>query len=140
MNFGERTKKKININITSLVDILIVLLLFFMLTTQFVRTENINLNLAGNISNQPAQNVTNTIIVKLSKPGRFSIGRSEFPIQQLGDKMKAILTKEKEENEIILVTQKSISVQDLVTAMDYIKQAGGKNISISEEVANDIGK
>ncbi len=136
MNFGERTKKKININITSLVDILIVLLLFFMLTTQFVRTENINLNLAGNISNQTKQNGSSAIIVKLIKPGRFAIGGSEFQIQQLRDKIKAILTKEKEEVAIILVTKKGISVQDLVTAIDSIKNAGGKNISISEEVAN----
>lgn len=141
MNFGEKQKKRISINITSLVDILIVLLLFFMLTTQFVHMEILNLSLSGDKKNGGG-NVTGrnpAIIVTLTGSGNFMLNNNEFNLLQLKEKIKPLLEKGKD-NDIMLISRKEAPVQDVVTAIDYIKIAGGRNISIAEDFDNNVRK
>ena len=132
MNFGEKPKKRVTINITSLVDILIVLLLFFMLTTQFIHMEILNLNLtgdSGNAANQTSKN--NPIIITLTGAGNFSFEGNEFNLLQLKEKVKPLLEKN---TNIMITSKKEASVQDVVTAIDYIQAVGGKNISLAEDI------
>lgn len=133
MNFGEKPKRRISINITSLVDILIVLLLFFMLTTQFTHMEILNLSVVSNnkgggkaVKNNP------TITITLIGDKKFSFRGSEFNLLQLKERIKPFLENAEEKDIMIMNTNKS-SVQDVVTAIDYIRAVGGKNISIAED-------
>ena len=133
MDFGEKPKKRVTINITSLVDILIVLLLFFMLTTQFVHMEIINLSLAGNSGDTETKTSNNkTITVTLIGESKFSLNGDEFNLLELKDKIKPLLDKTAD-IDIIIVSKKEAMVQDVVTAIDYIKSIGGKNISLAED-------
>ena len=133
MNFGEKTRTRISINITSLVDILIVLLLFFMLTTQFVHMEILNLSLSGDNKGAVKGAPKNAaIIVTLTGSGRFIINGNEFNLLQLKEKIKPLLGKSAEKD-IMIVSKKKASVQDVVTAIDYIKAVGGRNISLAED-------
>lgn len=133
MNFGEKQRARVSINITSLVDILIVLLLFFMLTTQFVRMEILNINIAGNNEVVPGNSVKDSdIIIILLGKSRFSIAGNEFNLLQLKEKLKPILDKATNKN-IIIISKPQAVVQDVVSAIDYIKAVGGKNISLAQE-------
>ena len=108
-----------------------------MLTTQFIHMEILNLNLSGNTSEKPKPaSARPPLIVTLTGSGNFILEGSEYNLLQLKDKMKPLLEKNKE-NDILLVSKKIASVQDVVTAIDYIKNAGGKNISLAEDKEND---
>lgn len=133
MNFGEKTKKRVSINITSLVDILIVLLLFFMLTTQFIHMEILNLSLSNDAATL-AKPITNNsaIIITLTGKGNFMLNEKEFNLLQLKDKIKPLLEKQEEKN-IVIISKKNAVIQDVVTAIDYIQAVGGKNISLAED-------
>jgi biopolymer transport protein ExbD len=133
MNFGEKTKKRVTINITSLVDILIVLLLFFMLTTEFIKMEIIKLNISGDIKANNNQAVKKSIVkIILTGANKFILNGSEYNLLQLKDKIKPLIDGT-DEKDIILVCKKNSDVQDVVSAIDYIKAVGGKNISIAED-------
>jgi len=89
MNFGEKPKKRITINITSLVDILIVLLLFFMLTTQFLHMEILNLNLSNDSKDSESGAAkSKTILVTLTGSGKFLLDGKEYNLLQLDEKIK----------------------------------------------------
>lgn len=134
MNFGEKTRRRITINITSLVDILIVLLLFFMLTTQFIHMEILNLNLEADTKTISKETTTKNavIIITLTGAGKFALDGEEFYLLQLKEKMKQLL-EDMPQKDIMIVSKKTASVQDVVTAVDYIKSVGGKNISLTED-------
>jgi len=133
MNFGEKTKKRISINITSLVDILIVLLLFFMLTTQFLHMEILNLSISADGKSSNLSPTKKPILkITLIGSGKFTINGNEFNLLQLKEKIKPLLDGP-DEKDIIVVCKKSADVQDVVYAIDYIKAVGGKNISIAED-------
>ncbi len=132
MNFGEKTKRRVSINITSLVDILIVLLLFFMLTTQFIHMETLHLSLSGDEDTSRPIASNFAIIVTLTGKGNFVLNGKEFNLLQLKDKIKPLLGNEGEKD-VVIVSKKIASVQDVVTAIDYIKAVGGKNISLAED-------
>jgi biopolymer transport protein ExbD len=133
MNFGEKTRKRTTINITALVDILIVLLLFFMLTTQFIHMEILNLNVseAGKTkTNEGSQKPV--IIITLTGDGKFTLNGNEYNLAQLQE----IISPKLEHpflTEIIVNCLENAKVQDVVTAIDSIKLAGGQNISIAED-------
>ena len=133
MNFGEKTRRRVTINITSLVDILIVLLLFFMLTTQFIHMEILNLNLSGDVKGASKSDTKKaSIIITLTGSGKFILDGNEFNFLQLKEKIKPLL-KDSPEKDIMIVSKKKADVQDVVTAIDYIKSVGGKNISLAED-------
>lgn len=137
MDFGEKPRKRISINITSLVDILIVLLLFFMLTTQFVRMQVLNLSVAGS-GNKQAETTTedkNSITITLPGEGRFIMDGQEFNLLQLKDKIQPLL-KDSPNSTFTLLSRHEANIQDVVSAMDYIKSVGGNNISIEEDAAD----
>ena len=133
MNFGEKTRKRVTINITSLVDILIVLLLFFMLTTQFIHMERLNLNISpGNqIANSDSAPEAKIKIILIGD-GKFTLNGREFNLLQLREKIKPLLEDASERN-IIIACKNKAYLQDVVLAIDYIKAAGGKNVSIAED-------
>lgn len=135
MNFGEKPRKRITINITSLVDILIVLLLFFMLTTQFIHMNALHLSVSTSVSDSESLNKnTDAIVIKLIGSNQFVIDGRKFDLLQLQEKIKPLLNKNKE-SDITLLSKKEVVVQEIVMAIDYIKAAGGKNISLAEDVS-----
>lgn len=132
MNFGEKPKKRVTINITSLVDILIVLLLFFMLTTQFVHISAMRLNIMGITSENEEKADDGVIVITLIGGNKFIIEGNKFNLFQLQERIGLLLNNNKEKS-IAIIIQNGVVVQEIVSAMDYIKMAGGKNISISED-------
>jgi|GEM_PF-5005160 len=133
MNFGEKTKRRVTVNITSLVDILIVLLLFFMLTTQFIHMEILNLNISADGKNTENQTIKKPIIkITLVGSGKFNLNGNEYNLLHLKEKLKPLI-EGPDEKDIIAACKKKANVQDVVSAIDYIKEVGGKNISIAED-------
>ncbi len=108
------------------------LLLFFMLTTQFIRMEVLNLSLVGDGGHKKDVVGYKPVVVTLVGLGRFVMDGSEFILLYLKDSISPVLEKNKAAP-IILVSKAEAPVQDIVTAMDYIRQSGGTNISIAED-------
>ncbi len=139
MDFGEKPKRRIYINITSLVDILIVLLMFFMLTTQFIRMEGLNLSLmgSGGADLQGAKEAK-PVVITLIGSGKFVFEGREFSLLFLKDKIKPFL-EANQASPVIIYSREAALVQDVVTAMDYIRVIGGTNVSVVEG-SEDAGK
>ena len=130
MDFSGRSKSKVELNVAPLIDIVFLLLVFFMLASTFIRPESINLAIrapsgVGEQSEQP-------ILVHIGANGEIRLNGLVLTIQDLKQELLARSSSLPQNNRIITVqTQDDVSVQVLVKVMDEINEAGYSDIAIS---------
>lgn len=130
-----RTKRAVNysINIASLVDVLFLLLIFFVVTSTFVEHPNIKLELpsASHAETSKFEGLTLTI----TREGRLFLGKQSIGITELD----AVLRSKVEavgEPTLVLRADRDVPYGVVVAVMDVARGAGLKRmtaLTISEE-------
>lgn len=132
MKFPRRTLEDPAINLTPLIDVVFLLLIFFMVTTTFTRDTRLAVNLPEAEAAQ-AEPVADQIEVQVSQSGRYSINGQLLPDNQSGT-VRARLLEVSGGNRglpVLLIADAESSHQAVVTAMDAIGQAGFSRLSIA---------
>lgn len=112
------SKKKIKVNIIPLIDIIFLMLVFFMLATNFEKNKQIDLSIAGNMKSENQSNLILKIIIK--NDGRFLINKKQVEKEKVETKVIEIWNTKKFK-EIFILNEKSSIVQDLVFLIDILK-------------------
>lgn len=128
MEFRRSVRRKSHINLTSLIDVIFLLIVFFMLTSKFSVSEVINLDLSGMENSDTASSGT-SILIELEKDNKFKLLGEVYSMESLDLKLQDLL-KENNKRDIVLMSRYGVTVQEVVTAMERIKFAGGENISL----------
>ena len=129
MDFSGRSKSKVELNVAPLIDIVFLLLVFFMLASTFIRPESINLAIrapsgVGEQSEQP-------ILVHIGANGAIRLNGLVLTIQDLKQELLARSSLPQNNRTITVQTQDDVSDQFLVKVMDEINEAGYTDIAIS---------
>ena len=111
-------KKKIKVNIIPLIDIIFLMLVFFMLATNFEKNKQIDLSIAENMKSENQSNLILKIIIK--NDGRFLINKKQVEKENIETKVIEIWNTKKYK-EIFILNEKSSIVQDLVFLIDILK-------------------
>ena len=123
-------KKKLKINIIPLIDIIFLMLVFFMLATNFTRNNEVSfsVNNQKQISNQ--QNKDQLMILYLKKDKIFF----EDKIIKLKDLENKYFDDWNAQNfdKIVILNDKKSSIQVLLNLMDLIKKKKIKNVNFSD--------
>ncbi len=69
MNLQTRSREEPEINLTSLIDVVLLLLVFFMITTSFVRESKIGIRLPEASSTSLTEVATDTIVIAVTAQG-----------------------------------------------------------------------
>jgi biopolymer transport protein ExbD len=120
-----------NINLTPLIDVVFLLLIFFMVSTTFDTTSQLKINLPEASQEQtsvPPQKLNLLIDAK----GNFFINSRELTNNRSAT-LKAALERVMAGNKLPIVIQSDADspVQSLVTAMDVVGQLGLSQVSIA---------
>jgi len=128
MDFEGRARIHSHLDIAPLIDIVFLLLVFFMLTSTFIVPEAIELELPESTS----ANVTDTqpIIVAMDKKTQLSLNGERIELKQLRKAIEALLKQDKT-SAITLKTDAHTEVQQLLQVMDEIRLAGGSNVALA---------
>lgn len=129
MYFERQVRKTRPVSLVSLIDIMFFLLLFFMLSTSFVRNESLELTLPENKPGLPAT-PGKVVQVYVNNEGRMYLGHEPVKERKLIDTLREIFLKQPEMN-VILLSGPQVTVQQMITVMDRIYIAGGKNLSVA---------
>jgi biopolymer transport protein ExbD len=132
MEIERNYKRKSKIDLTPLIDIIFLLVVFFLLTTKFVTSEIIDLNIST-ISNDIKNSDSNALVIILSDNNKFLLADKEYNLDHLKKIISPILSTDKNKN-IIIMNNEGVTIQNIVTAMDQIKASGGYNISIGKSL------
>ncbi len=128
MDFEGRARIHSHLDIAPLIDIVFLLLVFFMLTSTFLVPEAIELELPESKSSMPTE--ITPVIVSLSQTGQLALNGESIELEQLQQAIEPLITQ----NGAAAITLKSdarTEVQLLLKVMDEIRAAGGTNVGLA---------
>jgi len=132
LNLKPDRKEEIDLNLTPLIDVVFLLLIFFMVSTTFEKTSKLKIDLPE-ASNKATQQVNKKIVIGIDVKGRYYINERQLVNTQLKT-LKLALLKISGDNKdipIILRADAKTPHQSVVTAMDAASQVGLTRLSIS---------
>lgn len=136
MNFRRRQRDdEPDINLIPMIDILLVVLIFLMVTTTFVKPAALKIRLPGSQNAASEANAGNTIVIRVNTEGLFAIEgvNRALDLAQLRSHLKtrAAETPDARNKLTILVeADRNASHQQVVDALDSVAQAGLNRVSI----------
>ncbi len=130
MQFRSRPRRKVFINITSLIDVLFLLLIFLMISTTFLEQGGIELELPDAKSAVVVEQKEVTLFV--DKEGKLFLDDSAIDIEHLEARIKKILPQMKNEM-LILKADQDVSHGLVVRLMDIVKRSGVKKLVIGTD-------
>jgi len=132
MNFQNRsTEEDVNINLTPLIDVVFLLLIFFMVSTTFDTTAQLKIKLPEASTTQ-APETAQQINLMIDGKGNFFVNSRELTNNRSAT-LKAALERSLSNGMTAVVIQSDAAspVQSLVTAMDVVGQLGFSQVSIA---------
>ncbi len=128
MEFEGRARIHSHLDIAPLIDIVFLLLVFFMLTSTFLVPEAIELELPES-SSATVTEIT-PIIIALNASGELALNGKSITHAQLRTTIQPMISR----NPDVAITLKSdaqTKVQQLLKVMDEIRAAGGSDIALA---------
>jgi len=120
------------INVTPLVDVMLVLLIIFMVTAPMMQQGvQVNLPKADTKALTPQET---TVVVSIDKSGRQFINSSEVPGGDLKTKLAAMFAT-RSKKEVFLKADKDVPYGEVIKAMAEIKGAGIERLGMVTEPA-----
>ena len=122
-------KKNIKINIIPLIDIIFLMLVFFMLATNFSEKKEISFKLKQNIETLN-DNQENLLIY--IKNNSFVINEDSIKNVNLEEKVMSYWNSKNYKN-IIILNDKNSNLQKLIFILDILKKNEIKNVSFADD-------
>lgn len=129
IQFDTTTTRQKKVNLTPLIDMVFLLVVFFMLSSHFVQTELMQMHVSA-VDDGSSRGNDKVISVRIRDDSRVSINGEGFTFREFKRTMARIVASHPERT-IIVKADKATTVQGLVTIMDYIYGSGGRNVTLS---------
>ena len=130
MKFEMQNKPLTVFHFSSLTDIVMLLLIFFLLTSQFVIQTGVKVQLPGALNNE--QIVPTRIIVSITEDSKIFVGKDEVTVGNLPLKLEAFNKDFNEEN-LIIRADKSAKIDLVIKVIDAAKGIGINKFTIETE-------
>ena len=134
MKFKRSIRGELSINITPLIDVVFLLLIFFMVTTTFSRETRLLVNLpeanAELVESQSAQ-----IEIIVAREGNYVINGRPLADNRFETLIRGLELESEGDRDlsIILIADAEATHQSVVTAMDAIGQSGFSRLNIATQ-------
>ena len=133
MRLNLRAKTQPEVNLTSLIDVVLLLLIFFMVSTSFVKESKITINLPEVDGSSLAVESPEQIEIMITETGTYLVNGREL-INSRPETLRNAIQKISDGNTDLPLTisaDASARHQDVVTAMDVAGRLGFVQISIA---------
>ena len=128
MKFPLKSNPAINIEITPLIDIVFILVIFFVATSKISESQFLNIDLPeSNYLESNADNLNNQIIVRSN--GEIIIGSKTYQFGEINLEM-ALLDNLTVENVVILSIEKKVYHEQTIAIMDLLQKNNFTDIKI----------
>jgi len=139
MKFKRTLREELSINITPLIDVVFLLLIFFMLTTTFSRETRLLINLPE-ANADIAESQSPQIEITVARGGSYTINGRALINSRIETLMRGLELESGGDLNvpIILVADAEATHQSVVTAMDAISQSGFTRMNIATQYSEDL--
>ncbi|MFA6597183.1 MAG: biopolymer transporter ExbD [Ignavibacteriaceae bacterium] len=133
MKLEMNSKPLVTFSVSSLTDIVMLLLIFFLLTSQFVLQTGVKIKLPGAKNNE--QLAPSKLVVTLSDKGEIFVGDEKIQLEQLPGRLSQMKASSPENN-LILRADKSVPVELVIKVIDSARGIGIDKFTIETEKVN----
>ena len=132
MSLKPRKRKRYGIQapLTSLIDIVFLLLIYFLLTTNFIVDEGIKIKLPQ--AKAAAPQIKQEITIYVDKGGRAFYRNMETPLNVLFTELKKVIGDQKDRL-VIIKADRAVILNKAVKVMDLAKAAGAGRLCLATE-------
>ncbi|MSQ98381.1 MAG: biopolymer transporter ExbD [Xanthomonadales bacterium] len=142
MNFRKRTGEELAIDLTSLIDVVFILLLFFMVSTTFERPASMKITLPEASAEAELADPTKRLELVIDKEGKMYLNDQEL-VDDRVETLIAAFTQEVGDNRkvpLVLRADRETPHHFVVTAMDVAAQLGFTDLSIATDRPSGKGE
>lgn len=126
----KRPRIQVQAPLTALIDIVFLLLIYFLLTTNFMVEEGIKVKLPQARASAPQTEEVLTVYV--DKAGRAYLNDREIPPDRLFDDLKARINGRKDRL-VVVRADRAVMLNHAVKVMDIAKAAGAGRLCLATE-------
>ncbi|HET19637.1 MAG TPA: biopolymer transporter ExbD [Chromatiales bacterium] len=134
MNFRPRQRDEVGLDLTPLIDVVFLLLLFFMLTTTFVEATRLKIDLPEAGQGAEAERKDDHWTIEIDAQGRYALNGETVVAEQLSERLRAIPGRT-EETSVLVRADGQASHQAVVRALDAARSAGIVRVGLATESA-----
>ena len=125
MKIGGTDEFNSEINVTPMVDVMLVLLIIFMIVTPLLQ-DGMKITLPGNmVSPETDEEITKdtSLVITITDNDNFYIGQQGFPLDVLADKIKAKMKDRTPDKKIVFIkADENVRYETVVKVIDTIRK------------------
>jgi len=117
------------INITPMLDIVFIMLIFFIVTTSFVKEVGIDVNRPSNAPVQE-QKMSEVIAIRINETGQISVQNRDVDIRAVRANIESELAT-KPDASVVVISDRNADAGLLVRVIDQARVAGAEKVSLA---------
>lgn len=132
MNLSPQRSEDPDVNLTPMIDVVFLLLLFFMVSTSFIRESSLKVNLPE-ATGEAMVEQDKPVDIVIQADGQFLINEESLPVvsrEILSSVLKRVVG-ERDDPHIIISADANAEYQHIVTAMDTAQQLGYTKLTLA---------
>ena len=130
MKFEVSNKHLSVFSYSSLTDIVLLLVIFFLLTSQFVIQTGVKVKLPGSRTSE--QSETTQLVVTITAGNAIYVGSEQVGIDLLAVKLKELLQLNNENN-LVIRSDKTVQIDRIIKVIDAAKSVGIARFTIETQ-------
>lgn len=141
MGLKRRQRVEPEFSLAAMIDVIFLLLMFFMLTSNFVTTNSLQLQLPSSSSSSPI--ASTPLGVSIKKTGQFYLGNSTITKQSLQATLASRVKAENKDPNKVTITiaaEQGVPIEDVVFVLDIANKLKVKTILATSQLTEDDAK
>ncbi len=128
MRFRPKKQEVDNIDVSPLIDMVFILLIFFMVTTTFVKDMKLDLNRPAAAS--ASKSDSKVVRVYIDNTGAVYIDNQPVQIWAIQSKLRDLL-RTATDKAVLVISDETIPVETLIDGVDECRMSGAKDVAVS---------
>lgn len=133
MKFQRKSRESVEINLAPLIDVVFILLLFFVVTTTFTRETQLRVDLPEAVTGEPFEQDERSLEILIGVDGTFSLNGKQLLKSDLQSLMAALQKESGGDNTLPLIISADGKTphQAVITAMDAVGELGFSRLRLT---------
>lgn len=128
MRYRPKKQNVENVDVSPLIDMVFILLIFFMVTTTFVKDMKLDLNRPSAASASKAD--SKVVRVYIDNTGEVYIDNQPVKVWAIQSKLRDLLRTSTEKS-VLVISDSTIPVDTLIDVVDECRMSGAKDVAVS---------
>ncbi|WP_201022817.1 biopolymer transporter ExbD [Thiomicrospira sp. WB1] len=130
IRYRKRTQEDNNIDISPLIDMVFILLIFFMVSATFVKDMDLEINRPKASSSTPSS--TQALRVYIDQSGDTYLDEKPIRVWMIQSKLRDML-RTSTDSTVLVVTDESVPSRKLIEVVDQCRLAGAEDVGVVTE-------